>query len=182
VGGGEISRDVQGAYVNLTADDSLLTTSATHVDDFLSSIASSSSAIPSALNTWSNTLAATNEALLVPTQVNYVGKAANLYEDAQYALHGSSYVINKHLGMTHIWDRVRVMGGAYGGFCNFDSHSGMFQYLSYRCASRCLVSSNFVRVCGRLTSPQLCFEESATGKLDFFSNWATLKAISSVIL
>jgi Zn-dependent M16 (insulinase) family peptidase len=27
---------------------------------------------------------------------------------------------------------VRVVGGAYGGFCSFDSHSGMFTYLSYR--------------------------------------------------
>ena len=31
-----------------------------------------------------------------------------------------------------IQDRVRVSGGAYGGFCDFDSHSGMFTYLSYR--------------------------------------------------
>lgn len=69
-----------------------------------------------------------------PVQVNYVGKAANLYEDAGYELHGAAYVINNSLGMTHIWDRVRVMGGAYGGFCSFDSYSGMFQYLSYRCA------------------------------------------------
>lgn len=65
-------------------------------------------------------------------QVNYVGKAANLYEDAGYVLHGSSYVINKHLGMSHIWDRVRVVGGAYGGFASFDQHSGLFSYLSYR--------------------------------------------------
>jgi len=27
---------------------------------------------------------------------------------------------------------VRVSGGAYGGFSDFDSHSGMFTYLSYR--------------------------------------------------
>ena len=66
--------------------------------------------------------------------MNYVGKAANLYEDAGYKLHGSAYVINKSLGMTHVWDRVRVMGGAYGGFCSFDSHSGLFQFGSYRCA------------------------------------------------
>ena len=65
-------------------------------------------------------------------QVNYVGKAANLYEDAGYKLHGSSYVINKYLGTTWLWDRVRVSGGAYGGFSDFDSHSGMFTYLSYR--------------------------------------------------
>jgi Zn-dependent M16 (insulinase) family peptidase len=55
-----------------------------------------------------------------------------LYEDAGYELSGSSYVINKLLGTTWIWDRVRVSGGAYGGFCDFDTHSGMFSYLSYR--------------------------------------------------
>ena len=65
-------------------------------------------------------------------QVNYVGKAANLYEDGNYQLHGSSYVINKYLGTTWLWDRIRVSGGAYGGFSDFDSHSGMFTYLSYR--------------------------------------------------
>jgi hypothetical protein len=25
-----------------------------------------------------------------------------------------------------------VVGGAYGGFCDFDTHSGMFTYSSYR--------------------------------------------------
>lgn len=64
--------------------------------------------------------------------MNYVGKAANLYEDAGYKLHGSAYVINKYLGTTWLWDRIRVSGGAYGGFSDFDSHSGMFTYLSYR--------------------------------------------------
>ena len=27
---------------------------------------------------------------------------------------------------------MRVSGGAYGGFSDFDSHSGMFTYSSYR--------------------------------------------------
>ena len=49
-------------------------------------------------------------------QVNYVGKAVNLYEDAGYKLSGTSYVINKLLGTSWLWDRVRVSGGAYGGF------------------------------------------------------------------
>lgn len=65
-------------------------------------------------------------------QVNYVGKAVNLYEDAGYTLSGSSYVINKLLGTSWLWDRVRVSGGAYGGFSDFDSHNGMFTFLSYR--------------------------------------------------
>merc|ERR1712204_142572 len=29
-------------------------------------------------------------------------------------------------------DKVRVIGGAYGGFCRFDIRSGDFKYLSYR--------------------------------------------------
>ena len=45
-----------------------------------------------------------------------MGKAVNLYEDAGYKLSGSSYVINKLLGTSWLWDRVRVSGGAYGGF------------------------------------------------------------------
>ncbi len=64
--------------------------------------------------------------------MNYVGKAVNLYADAGYQLSGSAYVVNKHLGTTWLWDRVRVSGGAYGGFSDFDTHSGMFSFLSYR--------------------------------------------------
>jgi Zn-dependent M16 (insulinase) family peptidase len=117
-----------GAYINMTGDETTLSHAAPHVDAFLQSLPETSAG-PSS---WSNTLAARNEAIVVPTQVNYVGKAANLYEDAGYKLKGSSYVINKHLGTTYIWDRVRVSGGAYGGFTDFDTHSGMYTYLSYR--------------------------------------------------
>ncbi len=31
-----------------------------------------------------------------------------------------------------MWDKVRVQGGAYGGFAAFDIHSGVYSYLSYR--------------------------------------------------
>lgn len=57
--------------------------------------------------------------------MNYVGKAGNIYA-AGYELDGSAYVISKCIGTTWLWDRVRVSGGAYGGFCDFDSHSGLF--------------------------------------------------------
>lgn len=65
-------------------------------------------------------------------QVNYVGKSINLYKDAGYELSGSSFVINKLLGTTWLWDRVRVSGGAYGGFSDFDHHTGLLTFLSYR--------------------------------------------------
>lgn len=35
-------------------------------------------------------------------------------------------MISKHISNTWLWDRVRVSGGAYGGFCNFDTHSGTY--------------------------------------------------------
>ncbi|KAH7277479.1 hypothetical protein KP509_39G053600 [Ceratopteris richardii] len=72
-----------------------------------------------------------SQGLAVPTQVNYVGKAYNIY-DPGYELNGHAYVISKYISNTWLWDRVRVSGGSYGGFSDFDSHSGVFSYLSYR--------------------------------------------------
>ena len=34
--------------------------------------------------------------------------------------------------MTYLWEKIRVQGGAYGGFGVFDSNSGVFSFLSYR--------------------------------------------------
>jgi hypothetical protein len=48
--------------------------------------------------------------VLFHVQVNYVGKAANLYQDAGYKLSGSAYVIEKHLGTSWLWDKVRQPG------------------------------------------------------------------------
>ena len=47
----------------------------------------------------------THPPLPPPLQVNYVCKAANLYEDAGYQLSGASYVINKSLGTSWLWAR-----------------------------------------------------------------------------
>jgi Zn-dependent M16 (insulinase) family peptidase len=73
----------------------------------------------------------TKEGLAVPAQVNYVGKAANLY-DLGYEYDGSAEVIVGYLGLTYLHDKLRVQGGAYGAFAVFDNASGVFTYLSYR--------------------------------------------------
>jgi len=117
----------QGALLNITADEKTMAATDNVMQSFLSSMPEKGGD----LQTWSGMLPAVNEGLVVPTQVNYVGKGADLYK-AGYELNGTAYVISKHLGTTWLWDRVRVVGGAYGGFCDFDSHSGMFRYLSYR--------------------------------------------------
>jgi Zn-dependent M16 (insulinase) family peptidase len=71
------------------------------------------------------------EGLTIPAQVNFVGKGANLYQ-LGYRPDGSVSVILNTLRTTWLWERVRVQGGAYGGFSLFDHHSGVFTYLSYR--------------------------------------------------
>eukprot|EP00246_Nothoceros_aenigmaticus_P001222 TRINITY_DN11663_c0_g1_i1.p1 TRINITY_DN11663_c0_g1~~TRINITY_DN11663_c0_g1_i1.p1 ORF type:complete len:1083 (+),score=216.91 TRINITY_DN11663_c0_g1_i1:65-3313(+) len=117
----------KGAIVNLTADEKILTSSEQYVSQFLDALPESR---PEPL-LWNKLVNPKNEGFAIPTQVNYVGKAANIYE-AGYKLSGSALVISKHIGNTWLWDRVRVSGGAYGGFCDFDTHSGVFSYLSYR--------------------------------------------------
>ena len=80
---------------------------------------------------WQPALGPRHEALTLPAQVNYVGKAANLYE-LGHQLRGSDLVALHLLRTDYLWDRIRVRGGAYGGFCAFDRHSGTLSYLSYR--------------------------------------------------
>uniref|UniRef100_A0A0E0K5I3 Peptidase M16C associated domain-containing protein n=1 Tax=Oryza punctata TaxID=4537 RepID=A0A0E0K5I3_ORYPU len=114
--------------VNITSDWKNLEKSNKHIAKFLDSLPSTTSL---GSDPWLSRLPSVNEAIVVPTQVNYVGKAGNLYQSG-YQLNGSAYVISKHISNTWLWDRVRVSGGAYGGFCDFDTHSGVFSYLSYR--------------------------------------------------
>ncbi|CAN6927562.1 unnamed protein product [Brassica oleracea] len=117
-----------GCIVNMTADGKSLTSTEKFVGKFLDSLPEKPSG---GQVTWDARVPLRNEAIVIPTQVNYVGKAGNIYSSG-YKLDGSSYVISKHIGNTWLWDRVRVSGGAYGGFCDFDSHSGVFSFLSYR--------------------------------------------------
>ncbi|XP_074285856.1 presequence protease 2, chloroplastic/mitochondrial-like [Silene latifolia] len=114
--------------VNLTADGKNIINSQKYISKFIDLLPQRQSSVATS---WSGQLSAENEAIVVPTQVNYVGKAANIYESG-YKLSGSAYVISKYISNTWLWDRVRVSGGAYGGFCDFDTHSGVFSFLSYR--------------------------------------------------
>lgn len=72
-----------------------------------------------------------DEGFVVPTQVSYVGKGGILFKEGETAT-GASQVVSKFLRTGYLWDYVRVMGGAYGGFCTFSPYSGFFSYLSYR--------------------------------------------------
>lgn len=72
-----------------------------------------------------------SEALLIPSRVNYVGQAINLF-DKGYEYDGSALVITKYLRTAWLWEKIRVQGGAYGAVCAFDPHCGVMAFASYR--------------------------------------------------
>lgn len=72
-----------------------------------------------------------DEGFVVPTQVSYVGKAGILFSEGE-RIPGSAAVVARFLRTGYLWDYVRVMGGAYGGFCVFSPFSGLLSFLSYR--------------------------------------------------
>ena len=72
-----------------------------------------------------------SEALLIPSRVNYVGRAINLFDNG-YKMDGSALVITKYLRTAWLWEKVRVQGGAYGAMCGFDPNCGVLAFASYR--------------------------------------------------
>ena len=113
------------------------------------------------------------EGLTIPARVNYVAKGSPLY-DLEYELDGSILAIVNYLRTTWLWERVRVQGGAYGGFCTFDRHSGLFSYLSYRDPNLLGTIENYDRTAGFVRDLELTDDEllksiiGAVGQLDSY--------------
>jgi Zn-dependent M16 (insulinase) family peptidase len=117
----------QGMMVNVTLDQDNWLLIQPELGDFMSGLPAGKLNI----HDWGFSQEFRSEGLTIPAQVNYVGKGANLYK-LGYQMDGSSSVINNYLRTTWLWDRVRVQGGAYGGFCMFNHRSGVYTFLSYR--------------------------------------------------
>jgi Zn-dependent M16 (insulinase) family peptidase len=71
------------------------------------------------------------EVLIVPAQVNAVGKGVSLAEHG-IELGGQAGVVARFLRSGYLWDRVRVRGGAYGAFAALDRLGGFLALVSYR--------------------------------------------------
>ena len=112
---------------NVTLDEDNMSKFEPQLSNFLSTLP----AEQASLQSWQPAALPTSEGLTIPAQVNYVGKGANLY-DLGYNVNGSVSVITNLLRTTWLWEKIRVQGGAYGGFCVFDRPSGIFNFLSYR--------------------------------------------------
>jgi Zn-dependent M16 (insulinase) family peptidase len=115
------------AVVNATADAAIWTRAQGEVAAFLGRLPNGTLALAD----WSIDFKPRSEGLIIPAQVNYVGKGANL-KALGFNLTAASSVVLKFLNTTYLWDKVRVQGGAYGGSSRFDLTSGNFSFLSYR--------------------------------------------------
>lgn len=113
--------------INSTIDQKGYTSISDILNGFIDAIPSNSRSSQK----WEFDLLPVNEVFTLPSQVNYVGCGFNLYK-AGYNLNGNLNVINNYLQTTYLWEKVRVQGGAYGGFSVFDQLSGVFNFLSYR--------------------------------------------------
>ena len=70
-----------------------------------------------------------NDALVIPSQVQYVVKAGS-FKKAGYKYSGKMKVVENILNSDYLWKELRVKGGAYGGAMSFTKHEVLFY--SYR--------------------------------------------------
>jgi len=117
----------KSALVNVTLDSANWKTVRPHLENFIFALPVKDLV----LKDFETETKIEREGLAIPAQVNYVGKGANLYEHG-YEFDGSSEVVIGYLRMAYLWEKVRVLGGAYGAFAQFDDGTGVFSFLSYR--------------------------------------------------
>jgi Zn-dependent M16 (insulinase) family peptidase len=159
----------ENMLLNVTVDEAGWARSESRVAAFLGGLPSA----PVEKQTWSPNYSPLFEGLVIPAQVNYVGKGANLY-DLGYRHHGSAQVISGYLRTSWLWERVRVQGGAYGAFSMFDRVSGTMTFVSYRDPNLLKTLDNFDRSVDFLRTTDLSDNEltkaivGAIGHLDAY--------------
>lgn len=71
-----------------------------------------------------------NEGFTTAGQVQYVCRAGNFIKEG-LPYHGSLKVLKVMMGYDYLWNKVRVVGGAYGCMCNFFKNGDAY-FVSYR--------------------------------------------------
>lgn len=122
-----------GMKVNITADKPTLASFGSHLKLLLDAIPLRSIA---AHNDWTssfNDAAHFNKAegFAIPASVNYVAQGGDLNHHGIDSI-GAALVAQNLLSTGWLWNKVRMQGGAYGGFCRFNRRSKAFTYISYR--------------------------------------------------
>ncbi|MDP4192262.1 MAG: insulinase family protein [Bacteroidota bacterium] len=85
---------------------------------------------PTLLNKWKFSFQKKNEGLQTPSKVQYVVKGYNI-KKLGFDWNGKVKVLNQIISRDWLHNRIRVIGGAYGGFSSVDD-LGNFVFMSYR--------------------------------------------------
>jgi Zn-dependent M16 (insulinase) family peptidase len=117
-----------GLVTNVTADETTLSQFNSRLETLITALPSG---LPDTAASWAWTPVNGAEGFAIPAKVNYVAKGGDLRELGLKST-GAALVAQNLLSTTWLWDKVRLQGGAYGGFCRFDRLSGSFSYISYR--------------------------------------------------
>jgi hypothetical protein len=128
--------------INLSGDKKTLETVDPHVDTFLKSLLATAEEHPQpkvegptvadAMKGKTNLrLKEEDEGFVVVTPVNYVVKGGGLFSEGDH-ISATTDVVVRQISQSYMWDKVRVMGGAYGGGCSLSHLSGTFSCYSYR--------------------------------------------------
>merc|ERR1711871_262887 len=122
----------KGYVINLASDSTATNHIMPQVENFIKTLPAEQSSL-SAPKHWdrSQLHREKNEGFAIASQVNYVVQDSHLlkpHEDVD----GSFSVVSSYLSKGLLWEKVRVMGGAYGGFAQFGPSSGKVVFLSYR--------------------------------------------------
>jgi Zn-dependent M16 (insulinase) family peptidase len=123
----EILLNRRSMIFNATLDSAAWSRLETRVQQFIQDLP----ARPSKPAEWPAATTVEPEGLAIPAQVNYVGKSLSLQE-AGHAFDGTALVATRYLRSAYLWEKVRVMGGAYGGFCYLDHRAELINFVSYR--------------------------------------------------
>lgn len=83
-----------------------------------------------AQQTWSLQFLPANEGLLSASKVQYVVQGYD-FKELGYSFDGRFYVLNQILSTDYLQNKIRVMGGAYGGFSTVNATGPLF-FSSYR--------------------------------------------------
>ena len=140
--------------VNLTADSNTLEQAHAQLPQLLQPLNNS----PIADEVWPVALDWQNAGFTIPGQVNHVGLAVDL-ANGGFSPNGSAIAIQKLLGTTWLWERVRQEGGAYGAGASISRLTGIMAFASYRDPNLTRTLENFRNAARFLESLEISDEE-----------------------
>jgi len=128
----ELLVDRRNLIVNLSAEDKGFASVQANLESYLDAMPLRTEDIK--IQDWKaemDKFSGVGEGFVVPTQVNYVGKGAPLFQVGE-TTSGAAAVVSRYLRTSYLWDKIRVVGGAYGAMNSYNPTTGMYKYVSYR--------------------------------------------------